>query len=130
MASVEVDQFLPQPPGRVWQALTDPVLLARWLMPNDFKPVVGHAFTFRTEPVPRHGFDGVVHCQVLGLEPPKLMRFSWRSGNLDTVVSWFLAPEGTGEIGRAALLQQNDANKEDAHHDVQDNDEIEQDLHF
>jgi len=28
MASVEVDQFLPQPPGRVWQALTDPVLLA------------------------------------------------------------------------------------------------------
>jgi hypothetical protein len=24
------------------------------------------------------------------------MRFSWRSGNLDTVVSWSLVPEGTG----------------------------------
>ena len=96
MASIEVDEFLPQPPGRVWQALTDSALLARWLMPNDFKPVVGHAFTFRTEPVPQHGFDGLVHCEVLDLEPPRLMRFSWRGGNLDTVVSWSLVPEGSG----------------------------------
>ena len=88
MASIEVDQFLAQPPGRVWTALTDPVLLARWLMPNDFKPVPGHVFTFRTEPVPQHGFDGIVHCQVLDLEPPRLIRFSWRGGGLDTVVSW------------------------------------------
>ena len=94
MASVEVDQFLAQPPERVWQALTDPALLARWLMPNDFKPVTGHAFTFRTEPVPQHGFDGVVHCEVLTLEPPRLLRFSWASGILDTVVSWSLVPEG------------------------------------
>jgi uncharacterized protein YndB with AHSA1/START domain len=33
---------------------------------------------------------------VLDLEPPQLMRVSWRSRDLDTVVSWFLAPEGTG----------------------------------
>jgi len=39
---------------------------------------------------------GLVHCQVLELEPPRLMRFSWRGGNLDTVVSWSLVPEGTG----------------------------------
>jgi uncharacterized protein YndB with AHSA1/START domain len=58
MASIEVDQFLAQPPGRVWTALTDPVLLARWLMPNDFKPVPGHVFTFRTEPVPSTGSTG------------------------------------------------------------------------
>jgi uncharacterized protein YndB with AHSA1/START domain len=96
MASIEVDEFLPQPPGRVWQALTDPALLARWLMPNDFKPVIGHAFTFRTEPVPQQGFDGIVRCEVLDLEPPRLIRFSWRGGNLDTVVSWSLVPEGTG----------------------------------
>ena len=96
MASVEVGQFLPQPPERVWLALTDPALLGRWLMPNDFKPVIGHMFTFRTEPVPQHGFDGVVHCEVLALEPPRLMRFSWRSDILDTVVSWSLAAEGAG----------------------------------
>jgi len=80
----------------VWQALTDPALLARWLMPNDFKPVTGHTFTFRTEPVPQHGFDGIVHCEVLDLEPPRLLRFSWRAGKLGTVVSWSLVPEGTG----------------------------------
>ncbi len=96
MASIEVDQFLAQPPGRVWQALTDPALLARWLMPNDFKPVTGHTFTFRTEPVPQHGFDGIVHCEVLDLEPPRLLRFSWRAGKLDTVVCWSLVPEGAG----------------------------------
>jgi uncharacterized protein YndB with AHSA1/START domain len=36
MASIEVDQFLARPPGRVWQALTDPALLARWLMQSGF----------------------------------------------------------------------------------------------
>ncbi len=55
MAAIEVDQFLARPPDQVWQALTDPDLLARWLMPNDFRPAVGHRFTFRTEPVPAHG---------------------------------------------------------------------------
>ena len=96
MAAIEVDQFLAQPPDRVWHALTDPDLLARWLMPNDFRPAVGHQFTFRTEPVPQHGFDGIVHCQVLDLDPPRLLRFSWRGGQLDTVVSWRLVPEGAG----------------------------------
>jgi uncharacterized protein YndB with AHSA1/START domain len=33
---------------------------------------------------------------VLDLEPPRLIRFSWRGGGLDTVVSWSLVPEGTG----------------------------------
>jgi uncharacterized protein YndB with AHSA1/START domain len=96
MAAIEVDQFLPRPPGQVWRALTDPVLLARWLMPNDFQPVPGHQFTFRTEPVPQHGFDGVVHCQVLDLEPPRRLRISWRAGPLDTTVTWRLVAEGTG----------------------------------
>jgi uncharacterized protein YndB with AHSA1/START domain len=96
MAAIEVDQFLSRPPEQVWQALTDPALLARWLMPNDFRPAVGHQFTFRTEPVPEHGFDGTVHCQVLDLDPPRLLRFSWRGGTLDTVVSWRLVPEGAG----------------------------------
>ena len=96
MAAIEVDQFLSRPPDQVWQALTDPDLLARWLMPNDFQPAVGHQFTFRTDPVPEYGFDGIVHCQVLDLDPPRLLRFSWRGGRLDTVVSWQLVPEGAG----------------------------------
>ncbi len=96
MTAIEVDQFVSRPVEQVWRALTDPDLLARWLMPNDFKPVVGHRFTFRTEPVPQHGFDGIVHCEVLAMEPPRLLRLGWRGGTLDSTVTWCLIPEGTG----------------------------------
>jgi uncharacterized protein YndB with AHSA1/START domain len=91
---IHVDEFLPHRPERVWRALTDPEQLAAWLMPNDFAPAVGHRFTFRTDPKP--GFDGIVHCEVLDLEPPRLLRISWRGGGLDTTVTWTLVPEGRG----------------------------------
>ena len=50
--TIRVDEFLAHPPARVWKALTGPVLLAKWLMPNDFRPVAGHRFTFLTDPRP------------------------------------------------------------------------------
>jgi uncharacterized protein YndB with AHSA1/START domain len=96
MAAIEVDQFVPRPAEQVWHALTDPDLLARWLMPNDFKPVIGHQFTFRTDPVPQQGFDGIVRCEVLAMEPPRLLRLSWRGGGIDTTVTWRLVAEGAG----------------------------------
>jgi uncharacterized protein YndB with AHSA1/START domain len=92
--SIDVDQYLPHPPAKVWRALTDRQRLATWLMPNDFAPVVGHRFTFHT--APRAGFDGVVHCRVLDVDPERLMRWSWRGGTLDSVVTWTLRSEGRG----------------------------------
>jgi uncharacterized protein YndB with AHSA1/START domain len=94
--TIEVDEFLPCRADRVWRALTDPALLARWLMPNDFRPAVGHRFTFRTTPIPGAGFDGTVHCEVLAIEPERLLRIAWRGGTVDTTVTWTLVPEGTG----------------------------------
>lgn len=94
MTAIEVDRFLPYPPAAVWRVLTDPVSLGRWLMPNDFQPMVGHRFTFTTEPQP--GFDGIIRCEVLALEDERLMRISWVSSGLDTTVTWTLAPEGRG----------------------------------
>jgi uncharacterized protein YndB with AHSA1/START domain len=97
LTAIQVDEFLPYPPERVWRALTDRDRLARWLMPNDFQPIVGHRFTFRTDPVPDVGFDGVVQCEVLALEPAELLRISWAGGaGLDTTVTWRLVPEGKG----------------------------------
>jgi uncharacterized protein YndB with AHSA1/START domain len=93
---IEVDQFLRHPPARVWRALTDPELLARWLMPNTFRLDVGHRFTFTTTPAPDAGFDGIVHCEVLAFEAERRLRISWRAGDLDTTVTWTLAAEGTG----------------------------------
>jgi uncharacterized protein YndB with AHSA1/START domain len=94
-AEIRVDAFLPHPPKKVWQALTDPALLAQWLMPNDFQPRLGHRFTFRTDPAP--DFDGVVHCQVIAISPCELLRISWVGGpGIDSTVTWQLAAEGRG----------------------------------
>jgi uncharacterized protein YndB with AHSA1/START domain len=83
------------PPQRVWRALTDSAAIAQWLMPNNFQPVVGHKFQFRTKRRP--GFDGIVNCEVLELVPPRKLAYSWEGGRMRTVVTYTLeaVPEGT-----------------------------------
>jgi uncharacterized protein YndB with AHSA1/START domain len=92
---IKLEAFYPHPPERVWRAITDGRALAKWLMPNDFEPTVGHKFQFRTKPAP--GFDGIVHCEVLELEAPRLLLISWRGGPIDTLLKFSLeaAPNGT-----------------------------------
>jgi uncharacterized protein YndB with AHSA1/START domain len=94
--TIRADQFLAHPPGRVWHALTDSELMARWLMPNDFKLEIGHRFTFRTTPIPAVGFDGIVHCEVVDFEPERRLVIRWANRILDTTVTWRLVPEGRG----------------------------------
>jgi uncharacterized protein YndB with AHSA1/START domain len=95
--AITVEKVLPYAPEQIWRTLTASELLAKWLMPNDFRPVVGQAFTFRTKPM--GDWDGVVHCQVLDCDPPRLLRYSWKGGSdsnpaygsrLDSVVTWTL----------------------------------------
>jgi uncharacterized protein YndB with AHSA1/START domain len=99
------------PIDRVWQALTDREALAAWLMPNDFAPVLGHEFTYRTEPRP--GFDGIVHCKITELDPPRRLAYHWRGGPLDTMLTFTLEPfeggtrlvvEHTGFEGLRAIM--------------------------
>lgn len=102
--SIVADYDLPHPPEKVGQALTDPDLVAEWLMPNSgLRPEVGHRFTFQARPVP--GWAGVVQCEVLRVEPLLLLSYSWRGGTsdvsgyghrLDTVVTWTLTPTPNG----------------------------------
>jgi uncharacterized protein YndB with AHSA1/START domain len=84
------------PPASVWQALTDAQALSEWMMPNDFKPVVGHKFQFRTNPKP--GFDGVTHCKVIEVDPPKTLAYTFTGGGLDTLVRFRLQATATGTI--------------------------------
>ncbi len=95
--TIRIDYDLPYSPAKVWACLTESDLLARWLMPNDFRAEVGHRFTFRTDPIPAAGFDGIVRCEVLAVEPKKRLVYSWAGGNIDTVVTWALdaTPDGT-----------------------------------
>lgn len=65
---------LDEPLEKVWRALTEPALLAAWLMPNDFVAKRGHRFRFTpTEPGQPN-----VHCQVLAIEPKRRLELSWR----------------------------------------------------
>jgi uncharacterized protein YndB with AHSA1/START domain len=82
------------PQEKVWKLLTDSAELERWLMPNDFVPEIGRSFTM-TAPR-RPGFDGVIRCRVLELEPPRRMRWSWQSGSMESTVTFELAPTTTG----------------------------------
>lgn len=88
--TIEVDEFLPHPASRVWAALIDPAELSQWFMASDFRPEIGHQFTLDT------GSWGTTRCTVTAIEPEGLLRYTWRNGPLDTVVTWKLVPEGTG----------------------------------
>jgi uncharacterized protein YndB with AHSA1/START domain len=88
---------LPYPVADVWQALTDPAALADWVMPvEDFAPLVGQRFRFRAKPVP--GWDGVINCEVLAIEPPHTMVLRWQGSRMrtPTTVTWSLTPAGEG----------------------------------
>jgi uncharacterized protein YndB with AHSA1/START domain len=67
-----------------------------WLMKNNFEPIHGHDFHFKTNPIPTLNFDGIFHCKVLEIEPLKKLSYSWKSGpgngeiTLESVVVWQL----------------------------------------
>jgi uncharacterized protein YndB with AHSA1/START domain len=95
-ADIDATVTYPHPVDQVWAALTSSEALAAWFMPNDFKPVIGHRFTFRTRPARAMGFDGIVRCEVLELAPPSRMVWSWAGGNIDTTVTFTLEESAGG----------------------------------
>lgn len=93
--SVAFDLDLHHPPEKVWRALTDPALLAQWLLPVvGLRLEPGAAFEFRAQPQP--GWDGVVNCRLLEAEPHGKLRWRWVVGDIDTVVTFTLTPTATG----------------------------------
>ncbi|ABG58695.1 SRPBCC family protein [Cytophaga hutchinsonii] len=61
--------YFGHPQQLVWDYLTKPELLSQWLMESDFQPVAGHTFMFNTKPKVKVGFDGLIYCQVLKVQP-------------------------------------------------------------
>jgi len=87
--SVVVERELAFPPQKIWRALTNPELIEQWLMKNDFKPLVGHPFTLRAD-------WGAIDCRVQTVEPNKTLSYTWAAFGLESIVTWTLAPAGTG----------------------------------
>ncbi|WP_258593735.1 SRPBCC family protein [Mesorhizobium sp. AR07] len=69
--AIEFECDLPEPPEKVWRALTVPELLAAWMMPNDIRPEIGSRFAFA-------GPDAAIECEIIDAEPERLLRYSWR----------------------------------------------------
>ena len=95
--SIAFEFDFPHPREKVWRALTDPVLLAEWLLPVvDLKLEPGAAFTFKTQPYP--GWEGTVSCRLLESEAQRKLSYTWVVGDmeLDTVVTFTLTPTASG----------------------------------
>jgi uncharacterized protein YndB with AHSA1/START domain len=86
----------------VWRALTDPALVPLWTAtgaggrPEGFTPAVGTRFRFIAKPKP--GWNGIVNCEVLEVNEPSLLRYSWTGdgGGDTTEVSYQLEPRPGG----------------------------------
>lgn len=57
------------PIQKVWNAVATSEGLAAWFMPNDFRPVVGHAFHLDAGPY------GKSPCKVMEVDPPHRLSF-------------------------------------------------------
>ena len=94
--SVVIEREFAHPPERLWRALTRPHLIEEWLMTNDFVPSIGHRFHMRGE------WGGVLDCEVLAIEPHRVLTYSWNFDhadpalNLRSTVTFTLTPFGAG----------------------------------
>lgn len=89
LRTVTLTRDLPHPPAKVWRAITDPALMAEWLLKSDFRPETGHDFRFET------GFGGI-DCSVLEVSPEKRLVYSWTALGLESVVTFTLTPTAGG----------------------------------
>lgn len=102
MSDIRISRDYRHPPGKLWRALTDPELVAQWTAtgrggaPEGFAPEVGCRFRFIGKPTP--GWDGVVRCEVLEVQPPFLLRYSWKGGEngKTTHVTYRIQPSAVG----------------------------------
>ncbi|MEO8855023.1 MAG: SRPBCC domain-containing protein [Ginsengibacter sp.] len=100
--SIQHTFFYEHPPKDVWEYLTTAELMSQWLMLNDFEPILGYDFQFKTRPHPDMDFDGIIYCKVLEIVPYKKLSYSWKTGpgegkiTIDSIVEWSLTPKDNG----------------------------------
>jgi uncharacterized protein YndB with AHSA1/START domain len=88
--TIHVDQFLTQPPAKVWRMLTEPERLASWWAAGDIRPEVGHRFTLDM------GGWGTQPCTVTEVEEERLLSYTFAEGEMDWTITWRLVAEGAG----------------------------------
>ncbi|MHC0037708.1 SRPBCC family protein [Pseudoneobacillus sp. C159] len=105
MADVTLDFQFKSSIEKVWNALTDSDTLAKWIMVNDFQPIVGYKSQFKNEQ-----WNLIVDCEVLVVDKPNKLSYTWVGGPINTIVTWTLKEEnGTTHLH----LEQTGFEKED-----------------
>ena len=100
LRTVTVEREFAHPADRLWRALTQPHLIAEWLMQNDFVPTVGHRFHLTGE------WGGTLDCEVLEIDPGRTLTYTWDYAHDDpaydlrSVVTFTLTPTPTGTLLR------------------------------
>lgn len=94
--TVTIERDFAHPPGKLWRALTQPHLIAEWLMRNDFVAEVGHRFNLNGD------WGGTLDCEVLEIEAERMLAYRWDHVNdnpafdLRSVVRFTLEPVAGG----------------------------------
>lgn len=81
---------------KAWTALTDPNKLAKWIMENNFQPIVGHRFQFKTEP--SEWWNGLIDGEVLIVDEPNRLSYTWGVTGEEHTVTWTLEDLGDGKV--------------------------------
>ena len=92
-------------PERVWQVLTGEGLVEQWLGCMGFRAEIGTIFYMQQDSAKRAAGDtsGATHCELLALDPPRHMVFSWYYPDMPkTEVLITLEADGSGT--RVALV--------------------------
>lgn len=90
LGTIRLERVYTQAPSKVWRALTEPELVARWWAPGDIRAEVGHRFNMDM------GKWGQQPCEVLVVEPERRFSYRFAEPTLNTIITWELAPEGSG----------------------------------
>lgn len=98
---LRVEELLPHSQRDVWRVLTDPDLIAFWLMPNDFILKTGHRFPIDSDPIRHCGLGGTGYCEVLAFDEGTMLTIAWTAASatmsgLDSAVTFTALPEGAG----------------------------------
>jgi uncharacterized protein YndB with AHSA1/START domain len=82
MAQYVITREYPYPIQEVWAAVTDPELVAQWTTtgqggrPDGFVPIAGTQFRFLARPT--IGWAGIVYCEVISVDAPHAMHYTWK----------------------------------------------------
>ena len=95
---ITTDLVIDRAPERVWEVMTREGLVEEWLGCLRYKAEIGHVFYMQPDAAKRAAGDvaGATHCEMLELDAPRTMRFSWFYPDMPkTEVEIRLEPEGS-----------------------------------